>query len=350
MKQVLQWQETERWCQSSVAVRTWPTGVCASCTAVGALAPPCSFHSHDKKGYLEKLLCIYACVHLRVCSDKTSRITSSEKYHPAMLELLGTQRCTLWDFFQLIVHVPLRLHVDPIFSMSGWDPTVRRNSNITTALRRARLWRALAATKAVPRRATGYNWFCWFLCWCQPNLFRMAQDEWVQRGALLHQRLEGEQRTEGGNPVWKLSRANKLASYPTGKVFPCCLQSQQRKWAYLGHCPAQGGMEGSQLRRKPCSAGAASEQRKSLSWWALLCPLGHNYLDSSFPHVCFRVTERCTTWYLLVFSLGAKYYYPVFSVLKRNRDTTCWLKFILPVHKAEKSQIFFLQSYTQEDE
>lgn len=146
--------------------------------------------------------------------------------------------------------------------MSGWDPTVNRNSNITTALRRSYLSKALAVTKAVPRqsrRATGYHWFCWILCWCQPNFFRIAQEGWVQREwvALLHQRLEGEHRTAGWEPGVETQQSKSISILsPVGKVFPCCLQWQQRKWVFLCHHPMQAGMEGSQLRRKLCSAGS----------------------------------------------------------------------------------------------
>ncbi|TRZ20474.1 hypothetical protein HGM15179_006608 [Zosterops borbonicus] len=69
-----------------------PHGGLCPVHCIRPLAPlPCFFHGHDEEGYLEKLSSIYTCVHLRVCSDKTSSITSSEKYHPTMLELLGTQ-------------------------------------------------------------------------------------------------------------------------------------------------------------------------------------------------------------------------------------------------------------------
>lgn len=147
------------------------------------------------------------------------------------------------------------------FSLSGWDPTVGRNSNITTALWRSHLSRALAVTKAAPRqsrRATGYHLFCCFLCWCQPKLFRMPQEGWVQRGlTLLHQRLEGQHRTAGweSGAETQQNRTISILS-PVGKMFLCCLKSQQRKWVFQGHHPMQGGMEGSQLRRKPCSTGS----------------------------------------------------------------------------------------------
>lgn len=84
------------------------------------LAVLCSFHGHREEGYLEKLSRVYAPVHLRVCRDKNSRMTSSEKYHPTMLELLGTQSSS--GFFQLVVQVLVKPHVDPsltFFSVSG---------------------------------------------------------------------------------------------------------------------------------------------------------------------------------------------------------------------------------------
>lgn len=138
------------------------------------------------------------------------------------------------------------------FYLSGWDLAVRRNSNTTTARRRSHLSRALAVTKAAPRQsrsAAGYHWFCWALCWCQPNLFRMAQEGWVQRGlTLLHQRLEGQHGTAGWESGVETQQSRSISILsPVGKVFLGCLQSQQRKWGFQGHHPCREGWRAASL-------------------------------------------------------------------------------------------------------
>lgn len=54
------------------------------------------------------------------------------------------------------------------------------------------------------------------------------------------------------------------------------------------------GRRAASSKGNTAAPAAASEQRKPVSQWPVLCPLVHNYLDYSFPNVCFRVTDRCT--------------------------------------------------------
>lgn len=132
------------------------------------------------------------------------------------------------------------------------------------------------------------------------------------------------------------------------KVFPCCLHANGEKGHFWAPAPCREGWRAANSEGNPAVPVAASEQRKPLSWWPLLCPLGHNYLDYSFPNVCFRVTEKCTTWCTCVLPWCQVLLPCILSpcVLKCNRDTTCLLKFILPVHKTEKKARFFFCSLT----
>lgn len=121
---------------------------------------------------------------------------------------------------------------------------------------------------------------------------------------------------QGGNQTWKLWKANKLTScLPCEKSFA----AYGEKWYFWATAHLREGW------RVACSEGnttvpvAASVQGKPDSCWSVLCPLVHNCLDYPFPSVCLRVTDRCTTWYLLAFCFGAKFCYRVFSVLKCNR-------------------------------
>lgn len=192
------------------------------------LAPLCSFHGHDEEGMLEKLSCINACVHLRVCKG---RVTSSEKCRPTMLELLGKEISSGISSVNGsgAPDALCRPHSLTLFSMSGCDPTVSRNSNITTALRRSHFSRALAVTKAVPRqsrRATVYHWFCWFFV-----LVSAKSPGWHKRDGCgmtgIFASPEAGRRAQNSRVG---IRCKSISILPrVGKVFPCCLQSQQRK-------------------------------------------------------------------------------------------------------------------------
>lgn len=149
---------------------------------------------------------------------------------------------------------------------------------------------------------------------------------------------------QGGNQVWKLSRANKLVSCPQWeKCSHAAYRAKRENGYFWATALCREGWRAASSEGNLAEPAAASEQRKLLSSWALLCPLGHNYLHSSFPNVCFDVTDKCTTWYLLVFCLGARYYYPVFSMLKCNRDTTCLLKLLYSpsAQKRKKARFSF---------
>lgn len=180
----------------------------------------------------------------------------------------------------------------------------------------------------------------------------MAQEGWVRRGAVLpHWRLEGEHRTAGGNQVWKLSRPDKLRSCPPCEKSPHAAFTANGESGYFW-----ATIQPREVWSVASSEGntavlvAASEQRKPVSRWPELCPLWHNYLNYSFPNVCFRVTDRCTTRYLLAFCLGAKFYYHVFSVLKCNREHHLLAKaFSLSAQVRQKTDCF-LQFYTWEGE
>jgi len=173
---------------------------------------------------------------------------------------------TALGFFQLIVQVLMKANLlTPTWYFSpqqdGWDPSAMRHSSITTALRSNHISGALTGTKPVPRQSgrsvTGYCHFCLLSCWCQPNLFKMAQKGWLRRGpALPHQRLEGERSTaewESGVEAQLRKSINILPHL--WKVSPCRFRSLWRKWVFLGHCPAKGGVKGGQLWRKHRSAG-----------------------------------------------------------------------------------------------
>lgn len=103
-------------------VRRWPTGVCAPCIAV---RPPgtsllLSWPPWGPSGETIVHLCPSQCHY----SDKTSRITCSEKYHSEMLELLGTQsnseifsvngsdapEAPCWLQSDIFLHVRMRSH------------------------------------------------------------------------------------------------------------------------------------------------------------------------------------------------------------------------------------------------
>lgn len=155
----------------------------------------------------------------------------------------------------------------------------------------------------------------------------------------------------GGNQVWKLSRANKLVSCPQWeKCSHAAYRAKRENGYFWATALCREGWRAASSEGNLAEPAAASEQRKLLSSWALLCPLGHNYLHSSFPNVCFDVTDKCTTWYLLVFALVPGTI-TLCSLCWNVTGTppACWSCFTLPVHKREKKPDF-LSAVLQEDE
>lgn len=142
--------------------------------------------------------------------------------------------------------------------------------------------------------------------------------------------------------MWKLSRANKLASCPQcNKCSNAACKANRENGYFWATAPRRDGWRAASSEGNSATPAAASEQRNPLSWWPMLCPLGHRYLDYSFPNVCLRVTDGCTTWYLLAFCLGTKYYYPVFSVLKCNRGHHLLAEVSSPTAQDRKRARFF---------
>lgn len=201
----------------------------------------------------------------------------------------------------------------------------------------------------VSRCVTAFCHFCWFSCWCQPNGLRMAQGggggEVEQLSSTRGWKGSANSRVgfRGGNSAEQISVLSPCEKSPHAAFTAYGENGYFWATARLRERWRVASSEGN-----TAAPVAASEQRKHVSQWPMLCPLVHNYLDYSFPNVCFRVTDRCTT-YLLAFCLGAKFYC-VFSVLKSNRGHHLLAKaFSLSIRDRQKTDCF-LQFYTQEDE